>query len=139
MGPRDQRGTAGQEVERVEVEVRGSVVPWGLELEQNTAVGTQVQPIVGERGSGTVAQQPLERVASIRVLGGDAQACVEVEPFLVRAQRVGGGRARGLLGIQLRGGRVRACGTLPSTPPPESGAASLRDPASDPRWGRIGE
>jgi hypothetical protein len=60
VGARDEGGESADDLERVEEEVAGAVVPRGLEGEANAAVGEACEAVVGDGGAGAVAEHAFE-------------------------------------------------------------------------------
>ncbi len=79
----DQRRETREERQRVHDHGLLAVSPWLLEAIHHAAVSCQRQAILGERGSGDVAREPLQ---ASRIPGADANGCVQRVAIVIRAE-----------------------------------------------------
>ena len=84
-----------QQLDRLEEEMGGAIAPHCLELDEDAAVGAELDAVLGERGAEEVAAEPFEAGA---VVGGDPDIGVEIEAIELGLAGAAGG---GVTGVRL--------------------------------------
>jgi hypothetical protein len=87
-GSRDDGRELLQEFDGLEEEVRRSIAPHRLELDEDASIGAEAQAVLGERGAEKIAAELLEAGA---IVWGDPDVGVEIEAVELGLTRAAGG------------------------------------------------
>src|SRR5258705_10287246 len=102
-GPRDDGRELLQEFDGLEEQVRRSIAPHRLELDEDASIGAEAEAVLGERGAEEIATELLEAGA---ILLGDPNRGVGIEAIeLGLAPAAGGGVTQGPLRLPAGGPR----------------------------------
>jgi hypothetical protein len=88
-GAGDDGGELLHELDRLEEQMRGAIVPHRLELDQDAPVAAEADAVLSERGTEEIAAELFEAGA---IVGGDPDVGVEIEAIelgLARSARGG--------------------------------------------------
>jgi hypothetical protein len=87
-GARDDGRELLQEFDGLEEEVRRSIAPHRLELDEDASIGAEAEAVLGERGAEEIATELLEAGA---IVWGDPDVGVEIEAIELGLTRAAGG------------------------------------------------